>query len=479
MSESGTESTLITWSVPECPFTIECSARALDDIRLAVTDAFFSLPRGGAEIGGILLGDFDGSRVSVLEYAPLDCEHAFGPSFQISLNDEARLKDLLAIAPQEFPGLRTVGWYHSHTRSGIFLSEADLEIHRLYFAEPWQIALVMKPHTFEPTRMGFFFREPDGSFHSHESYKEMLLEPQPMKPVPAAIPPRIHTPRPDGAERERPRRPFSQVEIETTAEPVTAAAAAPAPAPVVAPVVAPAPPIRVMAPTPVAAPPPAEPEKTPEAPAPNPPVPQFLSQQPPPRRRWGMIAVLTLLILGAAGAAVFTREAWVPGMLAAIRPGTPAPVPPPSMGLHTNDRDGQMEVTWDRFALPIREASGGTLEVADGSTPLQTIALDKAHLQAGSFSYERQSEKVDITLRVYRQDGQQFHEVTAFLGRLPTRKVQEQEAVAAKKERDELAAQAAKMKTDLNWQVVKTKKLEKDLQDLRKRMTNQVGEGKQ
>jgi len=27
--------------------------------------------------------------------------------------------------------------------------------------------------------------------------------------------------------------------------------------------------------------------------------------------------------------------------------------------------------------------------------------------------------------------------------------------------------------------VVKTKKLEKDLQDLRKRMTNQVGEGKQ
>jgi hypothetical protein len=192
-----------------------------------------------------------------------------------------------------------------------------------------------------------------------------------------------------------------------------------------------------------------------------------------------MIAVLTLLILGAAGAAVFTREAWVPGMLAAIRPGTPAPVPPPSMGLHTNDRDGQMEVTWDRFALPIREASGGTLEVADGSTPLQTIALDKAHLQAGSFSYERQSEKVDITLRVYRQDGQQFHEVTAFLGRLPTRKVQEQEAVAAKKERDELAAQAAKMKTDLNWQVVKTKKLEKDLQDLRKRMTNQVGEGKQ
>ena len=51
MTDSGTDSTTLTWSVPECPFTIESSARVLDDIRLAVTDAFFSLPRGGAEIG--------------------------------------------------------------------------------------------------------------------------------------------------------------------------------------------------------------------------------------------------------------------------------------------------------------------------------------------------------------------------------------------------------------------------------------------
>ena len=64
MTESGTDSTTITWSVPECPFTIEYSARVLDDIRLAVMDAFFSLPRGGAEIGGILLGSFDNGASS-------------------------------------------------------------------------------------------------------------------------------------------------------------------------------------------------------------------------------------------------------------------------------------------------------------------------------------------------------------------------------------------------------------------------------
>jgi len=47
---------LIPWSAPACPFAIGYPARVLDDIRLAVVDAFFSLPRGGAEIGGILLG---------------------------------------------------------------------------------------------------------------------------------------------------------------------------------------------------------------------------------------------------------------------------------------------------------------------------------------------------------------------------------------------------------------------------------------
>src|ERR1051326_4335077 len=113
MSESGTESTLITWSVPECPFTIECSARALDDIRLTVTDAFFSLPRGGAEIGGILLGRHENGRLTVVDSMALDCEHAFGPSFVLSPRDHARLGELIASAKAN-PGSQPVGWYHSH-----------------------------------------------------------------------------------------------------------------------------------------------------------------------------------------------------------------------------------------------------------------------------------------------------------------------------------------------------------------------------
>src|SRR5450759_4608474 len=188
MTDSGTDSTTLTWSVPECPFTIESSARVLDDIRLAVTDAFFSLPRGGAEIGGILLGKFDHGRLVIGDYAALDCEHAHGPSFVLSPPDEVRLKEVLSAHANHAGGLRPVGWYHSHTRSEIFLSEADLQIHQRFFPECWQVALVIKPHTFQPARIGFFFRQADGSVHANASYREDSLDALSIRPMPDGAP---------------------------------------------------------------------------------------------------------------------------------------------------------------------------------------------------------------------------------------------------------------------------------------------------
>ena len=66
-------------------------------------DAFFSLPRGGAEIGGILLGSFDNGRLVISDYAALDCEHANGPSFTLSPRDEARLTELVAAHANDTP----------------------------------------------------------------------------------------------------------------------------------------------------------------------------------------------------------------------------------------------------------------------------------------------------------------------------------------------------------------------------------------
>src|SRR5437763_11946382 len=96
MTESRTQRPLVSWQPAECPFAIEYVPRVLDDIRLAVVDAFFSVPRGGAEIGGILLGNHTPERVIISGYQAFDCEHANGPSFTLSPRDHGHLAELLA-----------------------------------------------------------------------------------------------------------------------------------------------------------------------------------------------------------------------------------------------------------------------------------------------------------------------------------------------------------------------------------------------
>ena len=181
--EKSKDVPLASWSAPPCPFEIRYSPRVLDDIRLAVVDAFFRAPRGGVEIGGVLLGDFEAKLLRITGYAPVECEHAFGPSFTLSERDQERLAEL--------SGPRAVGWYHSHTRSEIFFSDADQEIHRRFFPKSWHIALVLRPHTFQPMRAGFFFREAGGSIRGEASYAEFVLEPLPPNadPEPEPEPP--------------------------------------------------------------------------------------------------------------------------------------------------------------------------------------------------------------------------------------------------------------------------------------------------
>ncbi len=164
---------------PECAFRIEWSAAVLEEIRAAAMDAFFSLPHGGAEIGGVLWGTRAAGAVRILAARPLECEHALGPSFTLSAKDHARLAALLADGCGDLraQGWEPVGWYHSHTRSEILLSERDVEVHNRYFPDPWHVALVVRPHAMQPMRAGFFFRGADGSVRADASYKEFLLLP--------------------------------------------------------------------------------------------------------------------------------------------------------------------------------------------------------------------------------------------------------------------------------------------------------------
>ena len=54
---------------------------------------------------------------------------------------------------EQFPDEHVLGWHHTHPDFGVFLSSYDMFIHRHFFPQPWQIALVVDPLRQE---LGFF-----------------------------------------------------------------------------------------------------------------------------------------------------------------------------------------------------------------------------------------------------------------------------------------------------------------------------------
>jgi hypothetical protein len=62
--------------------------------------------------------------------------------------------------------------------------------------------------------------------------------------------------------------------------------------------------------------------------------------------------------------------------------------------------------------------------------------------------------------------------VTTFLGKLPERKPAPEDP-EIRKQRDDLARQAAKLKSDLDAQAVRTRKLEKSLTNVQKTLLDQ------
>ncbi|HUQ95501.1 MAG TPA: Mov34/MPN/PAD-1 family protein [Bryobacteraceae bacterium] len=165
------------WNVPGLTPVIEYSRVVLNEILVKVVDAFDTYLAGGYEVGGVLLGHREGDTIRILAFRPIEVTPP-RPSFVLSKSDEQRLTVLLdSIASDpDLRGMEAVGWYHSHTRSEIFLSEADVEIYDRHFPEPWQVAMVIHPSDLEPVRIGFFFRETDGFIRTDQSYHEFVAD---------------------------------------------------------------------------------------------------------------------------------------------------------------------------------------------------------------------------------------------------------------------------------------------------------------
>ena len=122
------------------------------------------------EVGGWLIGKWRADKATgehfIVVDAILPAPHTrhgsayltFTQDTQIALYDE--LKD-------RYPGKELVGWYHTHPRMGVFLSEYDTWLHRNFFPEIYQVALVIEPYS---ATGGFFLRQPDGSLDPRHYY---------------------------------------------------------------------------------------------------------------------------------------------------------------------------------------------------------------------------------------------------------------------------------------------------------------------
>lgn len=100
------------------------------------------------ELGGYLVGEsFYDERTRkhyIIIEDILEAEHAKAGPTHFTFTHDSQVV-LLGRLADEFPGKKCVGWYHSHPGLGVFLSSQDVFIHRYFFREPYQVALVIEP----------------------------------------------------------------------------------------------------------------------------------------------------------------------------------------------------------------------------------------------------------------------------------------------------------------------------------------------
>ncbi len=404
-----------SWSVAESPVTVEYSLAALEDIRQEVVQGFQKFARGGVEVGGILYGERDVHAISVLAMRPIQCEHARGPDFLLSGSDRAVLERQIRqqFEDSRLEGMCCVGWFLSHTRSDVMLSDSDLEIYSAFFGAPWQVTLVIRPGRGGSMRAGFFVREQDGSVRSQRSYLEFTIPGQatasdsPLSPEPGLVEPEgpVYAPSERGTATLPVRREtigtLESKELETWDGP------------------------------------------------------RFLPARRASGGRWlwlaGWLAVVTAL-------AIVSLQYF--GIL------TPRAVP---ISLAVEERDGQLQIEWNRDANPVAAAAQGSLDITDGGD-VHTVALTPQDLARGSFFYYRNSGDVQVRLVVTASSGKKLaEEASRFMGR-PPMNVDPNELQDLQSQRDEAQAEVEQLKQENDALAERVQELERTLRIMQARM---------
>jgi hypothetical protein len=414
VTEPTAEFTFGSWSAAEVPVAIEYPLEVMDEIRATATDGFQKLARGGLEVAGVLFGvrreaapavsgDSRHAGIRILTWRPIPCEHALGPTLQLSGRDRAQLTQLLKAAAEDpdLNGLQPVGWFLSHTRSDILLWPQDLDIFNTFFPEPWQVTLVLRPTQAGVARAGFFVREAGGTLKADSSYQEFIATP-------------LHrgshladAPAPMVRERSNSRlKPEQPAATSTMATPAAA-------------------------------------EPWPQATL-EPPLFRTIEHSRAPRGwLWLLPVILALIVAG-----FLIKERYL------ARGNQP-------FSFRVFDAGQTVQIEWNQNAAPVRNAHLGVIDIKDsGETKRYPLADDELH--AGKMSYVRRSGDLELRMTVYPVGSTSVQEFAHFLDpgpvAPPALPPPPAEVQQLRQERDRLQTQVQQLKEDLRKEQTKRRR---------------------
>ena len=89
--------------------------------------------------------------------------------------------------------------------------------------------------------------------------------------------------------------------------------------------------------------------------------------------------------------------------------------PSQRLALQLRDAEGQLQITWNETARPVRNAQSAAIEITDGNANTW-LELDLDQLRRGNVTYVRRSNMVAVRLKIQPRGGAPVEEVARFLG---------------------------------------------------------------
>ncbi len=409
-----------TWAPEGKSIQIRLDFDVIDKLSVEVMRGFGSVPKRGGEVGGLLLGQVDKSGplvVHIHDFVPVPCAYRRGPSYLLTENDTLAFSDAVNKAGQGTdPELRPIGYYRSHTRDGMGLTDEDLQLFSNYFPDPTSIVLLIRPFATKVSQAGFFFEE-NGQIRSDNPYLTFPFRrrelgggaptSEPARPmiVPPPAAPEAEAPVADSAAPQESR---DDADDSRGAIPIRD--------------------LKTAGPIPVAVPLPPPGSTTDQRPL------FGKSEEAPFSPSFDVTASSQREIAGAApsfggsgNGNTFNTEAssklkkswvWLPlssiflllgvmvGFLIAItikRPANVIPLSAYSLSLAVQQEPDSIHVTWDRSAVPVLNSKRGVLHIQDGDF-YKPVELKPADLQTGSVIIRNVHSNVNLRLEVFTGD---------------------------------------------------------------------------